>query len=203
MYQQGSRGGADNRIPDYASSSNQSPMPTPHGASPGDMARPPTYPQSGPAPHSPQYNRSHPSSPTVSRLPPPPSPSHQPRDRPSSGYYDPTSDSRQPRSPIQVSLVWYKNWTNACDADPRAQSRSHPEPYREPNGYHYSSTPARSRGASQSSHPDPYPYAAHPPPLAPVNGHGPHSPVTNHAHPNHETRATPIVRHTTPKQPGS
>ncbi|GAB7357249.1 hypothetical protein MBLNU459_g8228t1 [Dothideomycetes sp. NU459] len=174
MYQSGPRGGADNRASDYANSANPSPMPSHHAPSPGERPRPPPYPASTqpPAPHSPQYHRSHPSSPTASRLPPPPSPSHQARDRPSSGYYDPTSDSRQPRSPVQ--------------------NRSHPDTYREANGYHYDSTPARPRGVSQSSHPDHYPHA-HPPPLAPVNGHRPPSPVTHHVHAGQEARTTPIA----------
>lgn len=56
------------------------------------------------------YQHALPTSPSANRLPPPPSP----RDRPVSGYYDPTSESRasmsapapfQARSPTQVCII--------------------------------------------------------------------------------------------------
>ncbi|KAL1302510.1 hypothetical protein AAFC00_002898 [Neodothiora populina] len=118
-----------------------------------------------PPPLSPRYNRSHPTSPSIARIPPLSSPS-RPRDRTSSGYYDPTQESReraaeytrpayQPRSP--------------------AHNNTHSESLREQNPYLYDTTPLRSRGTSQSSHVEPSPYA-HSTPYAATNGHRPPSP---------------------------
>lgn len=120
MYPSGQmqRGGAENnRGHEYGHAVSQSPMVTTHQHSPVDSVsrqRIPSYP--GPPPHSPQYNRSHPTSPSITRLPPPSSPIQATRERASSGYYDPTQDSsdrpseytrpayHHPRSPVQVSL---------------------------------------------------------------------------------------------------
>lgn len=99
------RTGNENGRQEYANQGNTSPAQTPsHAYSPSSMrASRPRIPSASGAPQSPQYNRSHPTSPIIARVPIGGPPSH-PQDRPSAGYYDPTSDSRtyQQRSPAQV-----------------------------------------------------------------------------------------------------
>lgn len=165
---------------EYAPHSNTSPTQTPsHAYSPTDRANRPRIPSFSRQPQSPQYNRSHPSSPSASRVPLP-APLSQPRERPSSGYYDPTSDSReripeyqppqyQPRSPIQVSqspLVPQVLCSPADELQPR-NSMPHNDRYAESNGYHHDDHGPRSRAASRSGPQEPY---AHAHPTNNVNG---------------------------------
>ncbi|KAK5119990.1 hypothetical protein LTR85_007066 [Meristemomyces frigidus] len=119
-------------------------------------------------PQSPNHYRSIPPSPTTARVPPPPSPST--RERPTSSYYDPTSEARvghreqsvnstpyQPRSPLQS----------------RAMFDQFPPPPPYINGHHADQRPILSRPPSQSS-----------------------PSVQNHAHPApvHDTRS-PVAYH--------
>lgn len=156
-------------------------MTTPHSSDQIPRPRIPSYP--GP-PLSPQYNRSHPSSPSAARLPPPSSPSQAARERASAGYYDPTQDSRD--RPSEYARPVYQVCTHLVLRRTIAstllftllttlQSRSHPEPHRESNGYHYDPTPSRSRAVSQSSHTDPSNYPR-PVSFTPTNGQRPPSP---------------------------
>lgn len=145
---------------EYAIQGNTSPAQTPsQGYSPSMRANRPRMSSASGPPQSPQYNRSHPTSPAIARMPIGGPPVH-PQERPSVGYYDPTSDSRdynpskyQPRSPVGVRILCITRNVDSNTTDP-TQPRAYPQPldrYPEPNGYHQEHQPSRSRQASQSS----------------------------------------------------
>lgn len=156
------------QYPPYGSSSPR--QPAAH-ASPYANPPPPArsgLPPIGAPPHSPHMNRNLPPSPTTNRAPY----AQAPHSRASTGYYDPTMDSRQrsidhepkhhsPRSPQQVrtnialNLVMGLNWTDWL-------SQGRPLPYGGPidrtpdmNGLH-ANAPAPNGYAASSYHSDPY-----------------------------------------------
>ena len=184
------RSGPEHQVQEYANHGNVSPTQTPtHAYSPTERANRSRIPSV--SRQSPQYNRSHPASPTVSRIPlGPPT-----QERPSSGYYDPTSDSRErapeynhsqyhSRSPLQAShdatmrpcasLLWPLQPANFV------QSRStsiHGDRYADFNGNHPDHIVARSRQQSLSTARESVPHAH---PTNSINGRD-HSPQATRA----------------------
>ncbi|KAK5004976.1 hypothetical protein LTR28_008257, partial [Elasticomyces elasticus] len=108
----------DDRQSLYHDHQPQQPVPSPshYAYSPTERAYPPKFPPHNappPSPHAATYNRAQPPSPSEHRMPFGHSHATS-QDRPTSSYYDPTSDSRdrttgynqhtyQPRSPVQAS----------------------------------------------------------------------------------------------------
>lgn len=175
MYSSSQRPGGDHRQQEYASpNGNPSPVvaqTSSYPRSPPDRAPRPRVPSFSGNPHSPKYSRSHPVSPNAARVPLS-SPSAQAQDRPTTGYYDPITESRgrvadyppaqyQPRSPVQVSPK--KEPHLATNSDPVTQPRPQPlhnvnqgDRARESNGYHTDYPPPQARRSSRSPPREPF-----------------------------------------------
>lgn len=154
-------------------------------------------------PPSPNHYRNMPASPTAGRLPP--SSPNDPRDRPTSSYYDPTSEARvtsrdahanpgpglsyQPRSPIQVSNDDAHERPRHLGADTVWQSRSnHDQRPTTPaymNGNHLEQRQTSGRQSNQTSpvglpHAHPAPPAGDP--RSPIRPFDPARPNGMHSH---------------------
>ncbi|KAF4555426.1 Chromatin-remodeling ATPase INO80 [Elsinoe fawcettii] len=165
---------AGDRPPSQYGPDGASPQAPAHAYPHANQPPRPGLPPMNSSPHSPQLNRSQPTSPSASRAPPPPP---HPQDRPSSGYYDPIMEGRQ--RPLEHERAY---------PPARSPVMSRPPPYAdrlpEINGSH--APPHHSNG---------YP-GPHSSPAGPLNhSHPPPPPYANGAEP---VVATPVQR---PKSP--
>ncbi|KAK5166225.1 putative DNA helicase ino80 [Saxophila tyrrhenica] len=156
----------------FSADRRQTPTSPAQGQAQGNAYSPASHNRTGSfsgVPPSPNHYQSLPVSPTSTRFPPPPSPTA--RDRPPSGYYDPTSEARAGMREQSVNGTPYQPRSPVQQRDHSFNQHSFPPPPPRPsfmNGHPHEPHPAFMPPPNQSSpashaHPGPPPSLTSPP----------------------------------------